>query len=150
MLTGITYPDSGTINYNGIVLSNNSIKEISTQIGYLPQGIDLLIDSGNQLCNLLEIDPNSILTYLEALGLNHNKLKQPLTELSGGGKQRLLTSIILGLRRPILVLDEPTSALDTNSINKLIKLIWSFQDLTVISTTHNKPWEQHCDKIIEL
>ncbi|QKG79497.1 ABC transporter ATP-binding protein [Tenuifilum thalassicum] len=150
MLTGIGQPDSGTINFGGKTLSNDSAKELRALIGYLPQGIDLLIDNGNQLCNLLEIDPESIFNHLEALGLNKNKLTQPLSELSGGEKQRLLTSIILGLKRPIVILDEPTSALDSNSIQKLIKLIWGIPNLTVISTTHNRTWEQQCDKIIDL
>ncbi|MBC7124624.1 MAG: ATP-binding cassette domain-containing protein [Bacteroidales bacterium] len=149
-LTGINYPDSGTISFDGKVLGDDTVKEIRSLIGYLPQGIDLLIDDGNQLCKLLEIEPKSIYNYIEALGLNKKKLVQPLSELSGGEKQRLLTSIILGLQRPILILDEPTSALDANSIGKLINLIWSMHELTVISTTHNQAWEEKCDKIIEL
>ncbi|HDP75740.1 MAG TPA: ATP-binding cassette domain-containing protein [Bacteroidales bacterium] len=150
MLTGISNPDSGTISFDGKVLGDDTVKGIRSLIGYLPQGIDLLIDNGNQLCNLLEIEPMSIYNYIEALGLNKKKLAQPVSELSGGETQRLFTAIILGLKRPILILDEPTSALDANSILKLINLIWSMHELTVISTTHNQTWEKHCDKIIEL
>lgn len=150
LLAGIVAPDSGEIRFGDKIFNALSAKSIRNRIAYLPQGIDFIAEDGNELCEMLSTDKGKVTKSLDALFLDGSILEQPFAELSGGEKQRMLISIILGLNRPILMLDEPTSALDANSTKRLIDLIWGFPDITLISTSHNPIWEEHCHKVISL
>ncbi len=150
ILAGIAEADSGRVLYNDKEFNAITAKTIRNHIAYLPQGIDLMVNDGNELCRMLAVDNEKVVDSLSALGLNVQVLNQPMAELSGGERQRMLISIILGLNRSILFLDEPTSALDDNSIKKVIDLIWSQTQLTLVSTSHNTIWVEHCDKVISL
>ena len=150
ILAGIAEADSGRVLYNDKEFNTITAKTIRNHIAYLPQGIDLMVNDGNELCRMLAVDNDKVVDSLNALGLNAQALNQPMAELSGGERQRMLISIILGLNRSILFLDEPTSALDDTSIKKVIDLIWSQTQLTLVSTSHNTIWVEHCDKVISL
>lgn len=150
ILAGIAEADSGRVLYNDKEFDSTTVKTIRNDIAYLPQGIDLMVNDGNELCRMLAVDYKKVVDSLSALGLNVQVLNQPMAELSGGERQRMLISIILGLKRSILFLDEPTSALDDTSIKKVIDLIWSQTQLTLVSTSHNTVWVEHCDKVISL
>jgi ABC-type multidrug transport system ATPase subunit len=150
ILAGIAEADSGRVLYNDKEFNTITAKTIRNHIAYLPQGIDLMVNDGNELCRMLAVDNDKVFDSLNALGLNAQALNQPMAELSGGERQRMLISIILGLKRSILFLDEPTSALDNTSIKKVIDLIWSQTYLTLVSTSHNPVWVEHCDKVISL
>ncbi len=150
ILAGIAEADSGRVLYNDKEFNAITAKTIRNHIAYLPQGIDLMVNDGNELCRMLAVDNEKVVDSLSALGLNVQVLNQPMAELSGGERQRMLISIILGLNRSILFLDEPTSALDDTSIKKVIDLIWSQTQLTLVSTSHNTIWVEHCDKVISL
>ncbi len=150
ILAGIAEADSGRVLYNDKEFNTITAKTIRNHIAYLPQGIDLMVNDGNELCRMLAVDNDKVVDSLNALGLNAQALNQPMAELSGGERQRMLISIILGLKRSILFLDEPTSALDDTSIKKVIDLIWSQTQLTLVSTSHNTIWVEHCDKVISL
>lgn len=150
ILAGIAEADSGRVLYNDKEFNTITAKTIRNHIAYLPQGIDLMVNDGNELCRMLAVDNEKVVDSLSALGLNVQVLNQPMAELSGGERQRMLISIILGLKRSILFLDEPTSALDDTSIKKVIDLIWSQTQLTLVSTSHNTIWVEHCDKVISL
>ena len=135
ILAGIAEADSGRVLYNDKEFNTITAKTIRNHIAYLPQGIDLMVNDGNELCRMLAVDNDKVVDSLNALGLNAQALNQPMAELSGGERQRMLISIILGLKRSILFLDEPTSALDNTSIKKVIDLIWSQTYLTLVSTS---------------
>ncbi|HPF94749.1 MAG TPA: ABC transporter ATP-binding protein [Tenuifilaceae bacterium] len=150
ILAGIAEADSGRVLYNDKEFNAITAKTIRNHIAYLPQGIDLMVNDGNELCRMLAVDNEKVVDSLSVLGLNVQVLNQPMAELSGGERQRMLISIILGLNRSILFLDEPTSALDDTSIKKVIDLIWSQTQLTLVSTSHNTIWVEHCDKVISL
>jgi len=150
ILAGIAEADSGRVLYNDKEFDTTTAKTIRNSIAYLPQGIDLMVNDGNELCRMLAVDNEKVVDSLSALGLNIQVLNQPMAELSGGERQRMLISIILGLKRSMLFLDEPTSALDDTSIKMVIDLIWSQKQITLVSTSHNPVWVEHCDKVISL
>ena len=150
LLAGIIAPDEGSISFNNKEFNSQNARAIRQQIAYLPQGIDLMVSNGVELAQLLQIEPKLAFPYLEKLLLSTNIMQQPFAEISGGEKQRMLISLILSLQRPILLLDEPTSALDKNSSEKLIDLIWSNPNITMISTSHNPEWEKRCEQVIRL
>jgi putative ABC transport system ATP-binding protein len=76
-------------------------------------------------------------------------LKQKVTNLSGGEKQRV--SIIRALieEPKILFLDEPTGALDEDNAKILIELLNKLKEelnLTIVMVTHNHNTLIHCNK----
>lgn len=151
MLLGIIQPQSGTTKINGKTITPNTISNIRKQIAWLPQNIDIPVNSGYELCKLLSIkSENETILYLKKLGLSPDILYKAFTEISGGEKQRIIIAICLSLNKPILILDEPTSALDNESIYKLIHTISELKDLTVISASHNAKWVMSCDNIIKI
>lgn len=61
-------------------------------------------------------------------------------ELSGGMKQRVVTSIALSLNPKLLIADEPTTALDMTIQAQILKLLKELQEkynVTLIIITHN-------------
>lgn len=150
IVAGIVPPDKGTISFDGEIFDSHSARSIRKQIAYLPQGVELMAANGKELAELLSIDENPVIALLNDLNLDRSALYQSFADLSGGEKQRMLISLILSLNRPILLLDEPTSALDEKSTKILMDLIWSREDLTVVSTSHSAQWNSKCHKIIEL
>ncbi|MCF8335791.1 MAG: ABC transporter ATP-binding protein, partial [Bacteroidales bacterium] len=65
-------------------------------------------------------------------------------------KQRIAIASALLLEKPLLILDEPTSALDTNTIKKVVTRVLKQNEQTVLSTSHNKNWTDHSNKIYNL
>ena len=150
ILAGIAAPDKGSITFNNQIFNGQTARALRQQIAYLPQGIDLMVNNGVELAQLLHIDYKLSIPYLEKLLLQPSIIEQPFAAVSGGEKQRILVSLILSLQRPILLLDEPTSALDKNSAEKLMNLIWSNPKITMVSTSHNPEWEKRCEQVIRL
>lgn len=150
MLLGIVTADCGSISYGNQELSRMSVDKIRKQVAYLPQGVDLFANTGEELLYLLGLDFSSVSQNMVRLLLSESAIKQQFAELSGGEKQRLVTAIVLGLNRPIIFLDEPTSALDANAVNALMSLISDNPELTVVSTSHNPLWVEFCNKKITL
>jgi phosphate-transporting ATPase len=60
-------------------------------------------------------DPEAAAAMLPRLGLEAEKLKQPITELSTGERHRLALVRVLLQKPRVLLLDEPTSGLDDTS-----------------------------------
>jgi len=151
LLMGILTSDAGKIFVNDTEVNSNSIDEIRKQIVWLPQNVNLPIESGKELTDLLELDEEGIKTYhsfLKHLGVDNNgKL---FNQMSGGQRQRMIVAACLSMNKPILVLDEPVSALDDESIDLFIELVQSLKDKTIISTSHNQKWLNHCSRVIEL
>jgi ABC-type multidrug transport system ATPase subunit len=150
ILAGIVPADQGFLKFFGEEFNWQTVKSIRLKIAYLPQGVDILANNGIELLELVGIESSLLKPFLDQLSLNDDVLLQPFSQLSGGEKQRMLTSLIMALDRPLLLLDEPTSALDSKSVGKLMEMIWSNPKLTVVSTSHNPVWEEKCDQIIRL
>lgn len=153
MLLGIIQPQSGTIIINGKKVNEKNISEIRRLIAWLPQNVNIPVNSGFELSKLLGVKPvnyNNTQNILEGLGLSRSIFYKDFTEISGGEKQRIVIAICINLNKPILIIDEPTSALDNESIGNLISIISKMKDLTVISTSHNAKWVTSCDIVIKL
>lgn len=150
IIAGIVAPDKGEIFFDNQEFNWHSAKTIRQQIAYLPQGVELMTNNGRELAELISAELPPAIALANELNLPPNAMNQPFAELSGGEKQRLLISLLLSLGRPILILDEPTSALDESSTNRLMDIIWSQTELTVISTSHSAQWNAKCHKIIDL
>ncbi|GCD12360.1 hypothetical protein Ctaglu_39830 [Clostridium tagluense] len=82
-------------------------------------------------------DIDDIINYSECDKINFIKNKENCTDLSGGEKQLLSLVKMMLINKDIIILDEPFSALDIQSTLLIQKKIYSLQDKTIISITHN-------------
>lgn len=153
MLMGILIPDSGKLIINGLDLCSYNINKIRSQVAWLPQNVNLPVNSMTELIHFLNFNKQNIETfdsYCEKLGLRKVGRLNKFNEISGGERQRILIAACLSMNKPILCFDEPTSALDNYFIDLLIKLLNDISGLTILSSSHNAKWINHCNRNISL
>ncbi|NNE67054.1 MAG: ABC transporter ATP-binding protein [Pyrinomonadaceae bacterium] len=74
--------------------------------------------------------------------------KRRFSNLSTGNKQKLAVARAMLAKPPILLLDEPTRSLDPVAAAEMRSLIDSFDDVTVLLTSHNlSEIEQLCERV---
>ncbi len=144
--------EEGQIRINNKELNQDNISFIRESIIWIPQKFNLPIETGQKLVELLKLNTKikSIHTYMQNLGLNYELIDKNFSELSEGQKQRLIISICLSMQRPIILLDEPNSALDTENTQKLINLLKSQENKTILSVSHSPVWLKNADRIIKI
>ncbi len=83
-----------------------------------------------------DVDDNTILSHLEAVGLK-NEANQQVSTLSGGMKRRVALVRAIIAKKDILFLDEPFKGLDDKTKDKVLDyLISNCKNLTVLMVTH--------------
>lgn len=144
--------DKGTVYIDGEQIKANNIDALREKIAWVPQNVNLPVEHGKELLELMQIEDKQaqVETYMQALDLPPEILEQSFNSISGGQKQRLIIAVCLSLHRPILIMDEPTASLDEASIEGLIRLLQQFKDLTVLSSSHNNTWLKRVDRVIQL
>ncbi len=75
--------------------------------------------------------------FFRLLNLKESLLSSKFSILSEGEKQRVHLINILLLKRKILLLDEISSALDKKSKFKVLDLLFSLPDVTIIAVSHD-------------
>ena len=148
ILSGILYPDSGTVIVDNMVPYVERKKYVS-QIGVVFGQRSQLwwdvpaIDSFKLLKDIYKIDDESFNETLNEL-INTLNLKDiiniPVRQLSLGSRMRLEIAAALLHRPKILFLDEPTIVLDAVSkiaVREFIKIINRENKTTVLLTTHD-------------
>jgi polar amino acid transport system ATP-binding protein/putative ABC transport system ATP-binding protein len=133
------------------VIDENSISDIRKRMAWIPQNINLPVNSGSELMELLELkNQEKVNPFLNRLGLEKEFLHQDFKEISGGQKQRIVIAVCLSMGKKIIFMDEPTAALDDETISSLIETVTKLKDTTVISASHNQQWIESCTKQIKL
>ncbi len=152
ILQGYVLPQSGTVLIDGIKVASENITEIRNKIAWVPQNINLPVETGQELIHLMNMDKSlhKINTYLGKLGLDGSFISKNFKEISGGQKQRIILSICLSMNKDLILLDEPTSSLGEDSISLLVDLVKKIENTTVISASHNQTWIENSDRVVEL
>ena len=150
LIIGLVQPDSGSIHFNGQVISAGTIEPLRRgRIGYVIQEGGLfphLTARGNVVLVARHIgkSQHDIQTRLRELceltRFPENLLPRYPTELSGGQRQRVSLMRALMLSPELLLLDEPLGALDPlvrASLQKDLKEIFARLGQTVVFVTHD-------------
>lgn len=162
LIIGILKPNSGEILIDN-KLSNLSMPEWLSQIGYVPQSIYLLDDTieNNITFGSGKTDKIKLTKALRAANLIdfvyslENKELTVIGErgvrLSGGQKQRIGIARALYRNPSILILDEATSSLDLQTEAQIVKEINKLRGkITLIIVAHRFSTISQCDYIYEL
>ncbi len=152
LVQGFLNPEKGSILINDAILSDKNIQEVRKEIIWIPQNVNLSVNSGTELVQLLELGQElpKIETHQEKLDLDTAIITQDFKEISGGQKQRIVISICFAIQRNLILMDEPTSSLDDTSIQLLIDLVNTMEDKTFLSASHNPLWLSNAKRIIKL
>jgi len=135
MLLGELQPDEGTVklgaNLEPVYLdqSREGLKSDMTLWDALtPGGGDSILVRGIS---------KHVAAYAKDFLFQEGQLRQPISTLSGGERNRLLLARALAKPANMLVLDEPTNDLDMDTLDKLEELLEQY-DGTLILVSHDR------------
>lgn len=154
IISGLIKPDSGTIQYNNLLLNKFNRKSWDSfrtyNLSYIFQDYKLLEDiTVIDNIKIVTNNNNKIKQLLAKLEINKIQ-KQKVNKLSGGEKQRVAIARALVNDPDILLADEPTGALDTINSVKIMNILKEIsKNKLVIIVTHNiELAKKYSDKII--
>lgn len=158
-LSGLERVDSGSIEYDGVNITELSDKALTKfrkdNIGFIFQQYYLLpnmtveknVRMGADLAN--NADYREI---IKAVGLEEKLAKYP-SELSGGEQQRVSVARALAKKPKVSFLDEPTGALDEETGRQVLDYICKLHKeygFTVIMVTHNANIAEIANTVIKM
>lgn len=164
IIAGLQLPDSGSVEVDGITLSNENFPAWRRSLGYLPQDsffIDgtirenLIWDSerkltDEQIFETLKIVNADTIVTAQKEGLDTN-ISNYQFHFSGGERQRLALARVL-LRAPkLLLLDEATSSLDSENEKLIMECLTRLKkNVTVVFVTHRLYLREWFDEMVEM
>ncbi len=135
ILLGELAPDTGTVrmgaNLEPVYLdqARDDLKSDMTLWDALtPGGGDSILVRGRSM---------HVAAYAKDFLFSEAQLRQPISTLSGGERNRLLLARTLARPANLLVLDEPTNDLDMDTLDKLEELLEDY-DGTLILVSHDR------------
>jgi ABC transport system ATP-binding/permease protein len=135
MLLGEIPADSGTIKLG----TNLDIVYLDQARAALNEGQTmwetLAPEGGDQI--MVRGRPKHVAAYAKEFLFRENQLRQPVSTLSGGERNRLLLSRALAQPANLLVLDEPTNDLDMDTL-ELLEDVLSDYDGALLLVSHDR------------
>ncbi|MEU8899105.1 ABC transporter ATP-binding protein [Nocardia sp. NPDC048505] len=165
ILSGLYEPDSGTLSYGGVPLSELDLAALRDRIAVIAQDFTHWPFSARQNITMGRPDhPDALDEAVSASGAaavfaelpkGADTLLDPSyqggVELSGGQWQRIAVARGLYRDAPLLICDEPTAALDARSEHALFQTIREHAaQRTVVLITHRLASVRYADKIYVL
>ena len=134
LLLGDLQPASGTVE-----LGSN------LEVAYFDQQRDQLDETGTILDNVTDGNDRvqfngrdvHAITYLKNFLFTPDRVRAPISHLSGGERNRLLLARLFTRPANLLVLDEPTNDLDLETVELLEELVADF-DGTLLLVSHDR------------
>jgi len=163
LLCGLTEPQSGEVQIDGVSLHDINLRQWRHMIGYVSQDTILLHDT--VMNNILVGEPTLTATDAERALRQAgawdfvSKLSEGLQTvvgergglLSGGQRQRIAIARALAHNPAFLILDEPTSALDPESEQTICETLQKLaQNLTIIAVSHQPAVINAADRVFIL
>lgn len=165
IISTIMQPDSGSYEYEGDNVLDNSDKENcrfrNAHVGYVFQNFGLLEDENAYNNIILPLRYNKeikraewkdrVEIYAKYLGIKAI-LNRKVNKLSGGEKQRVAIARALVANQDLILADEPTGSLDKDNTKVIINLFKKIneQGKTIIIATHDLNVAKACDLVYQL
>lgn len=159
VVSGLEYPDSGKVLYDGTDITTLSDKELTLfrkeNVGFIFQQYYLLPNMSVDKNVKMGADLGRNKAYrniIEAVGLGEKLHKYP-SELSGGEQQRVSVARALAKKPKVLFLDEPTGALDEQTGRQVLDYICKLQKkygFTIVMVTHNLNIAEMANTVIKM
>ena len=134
-LLGELAPDEGTVRLGvnlEVVYMDQSREGLRSDMSLwdalTPGGGDSVLVRGR---------PMHVAAYAKEFLFQESQLRQPISTLSGGERNRLLLARALAKPANLLVLDEPTNDLDMDTLDKLEELLEGYEG-TLILVSHDR------------
>ncbi|HEY1929104.1 MAG TPA: ABC-F family ATP-binding cassette domain-containing protein [Caulobacteraceae bacterium] len=135
LLLGELAPDSGSVQLG----ANLQIVYVDQARADLTEGMTLWTalapGGGDQI--MVQGQPRHVSAYAKDFLFRDDQLRQPVTSLSGGERNRLLIARALARPANVLVLDEPTNDLDMETLDLLEDMLGDFEG-TLILVSHDR------------
>ncbi len=163
LLCGLTEPQSGEVQIDGVPLHDINLRQWRHMIGYVSQDTILLHDS--VMNNILVGEPSLTAEDAERalrqagawefVSTLPDGLQTVVGErgglLSGGQRQRIAIARALAHNPSFLILDEPTSALDPESEQTICETLQQLsKNLTIIAVSHQPAVINAADRVFIL
>jgi len=153
----------GLVLYDGVPVSKIEIKELRSQIGYVPQDVFLFSETirDNIAFGKTEVDDEEVVNAAKNAAVHSDILRfnsgyntlvgERGVTLSGGQKQRISIARALINNHQIVVFDDCLSAVDAKTENEVISNLYNYlQNKTSIIITHRIFSLFNFDKVIVL
>lgn len=163
VLSSLENPTSGTVTYNGDVMSNYNDNQLSIlrrrRFGFVFQAYNLVQElTGYEnivlpvMLDRKKVDEKYIKRVIDMLGIE-DRLEHLPSALSGGQQQRIAIARALANKPSILFADEPTGNLDGKSgreVLSLLKYVGKEFGITLILVTHDLHVAEQAERIITI
>ncbi|MGO4109769.1 ABC transporter ATP-binding protein [Paenibacillus sp. YAF4_2] len=144
----LLFGEKELVNYKretvGFVWQNNARNLIPYLTALENVELPLLLKGRRRRARAIEL--------LEAVGLGH-RLKNKLSELSGGEQQRVAIAIALANEPKLLLADEPTGSLDTKTSDQVLDLFRNLNQtmgITIVIVTHDPLLARKVDRVVQI
>ena len=139
LLLGELQPDSGEIKLG-----------TKMEIGYFDQRRAQLDEQRTVLDNIsdgrqsIEVNgqPRHVISYLQDFLFAPDRVRQPVSALSGGERNRLMLARLFSKPSNLLVLDEPTNDLDIDTLDLLEELLMNYAG-SILLVSHDRAFLDH-------
>lgn len=165
-IAGGIKPKTGSLTFEGRSIDSYRAAELARRAGVVPQQFQLDFNftvgemvamgryahSARGRTDVSAADGEAVAAALAATGMTA-MAERPITELSGGEKQRALIAQTLAQQTPTLLLDEPLNNLDLNHQLETMQLLRSLnrEGRTIIVVVHDLNMAaQYCDELLLL
>lgn len=163
VLSSLENPTSGTVTYNGEVMSNYNDNQLSIlrrrRFGFVFQAYNLVQElTGYEnivlpvMLDRKKVDEKYIKRVIDMLGIE-DRLEHLPSALSGGQQQRIAIARALANKPSILFADEPTGNLDGKSgreVLSLLKYVGKEFGITLVLVTHDLHVAEQAERIITI
>ena len=161
-IDGLLMPESGSIEVDGLHLTEETVWDVRERIGIVFQNPDnqfvgaavegdVAFGMENRGIPRAEMQKR-VKEVLEAVDMTAFAKHEPV-RLSGGQKQRVAIAGVLAVRPKIIIFDESTSMLDPEGKRDIVGLMRRLNDeenFTIISITHDIDEASLADRVIVL
>ena len=159
---GIYRPNIGEVRLDNAEISQYNREELGTQIGYLPQDIELFEGTvAENIARFTSFKDEDVIKAAQLAGCHEMILKMPdgyntflkanAKILSAGQRQKIGLARALYKNPKLIILDEPNSNMDDKGEIALIKAILSLKNQsTILIITHKMTLLNITDKIAYL